>query len=172
MTEKNDTPDKALVERAEKAADDFIRSWPRVTVPTYYKPALAEAFLAALIPTDTADRREAVALPLVFYDASDPARNVANLADALKAGEGRVSVVGWQKLIADLNASLIAGPPEGWQTIDSAPHACHFLATRFDWNVGERVCGVVMSPPTKPFTHWQMLPPMPAMISARPGEPA
>lgn len=49
---------------------------------------------------------------------------------------------------------------EGWQTIESAPSACHVLATRFD--ECEWVYAVVESPPSYPFTHWQPLPAPPA----------
>ncbi len=51
---------------------------------------------------------------------------------------------------------------DGWQTVDTAPHACHVLATRFDQDCGEWVIGVVMSPPSQPFTHWRMLPEPPS----------
>jgi hypothetical protein len=53
--------------------------------------------------------REAIpegAVPLAFYDASDPARRVATLAEAFERGGGKISVVGWRQLIADLNAAL------------------------------------------------------------------
>jgi hypothetical protein len=47
-----------------------------------------------------------------------------------------------------------------WRLISDgdAPHACHVLATWFDWDAGEWVVQVVLSPPGFPFTHWQMLP--------------
>lgn len=43
-----------------------------------------------------------------------------------------------------------------WQTIETAPSACHVVATRFD--ECEWIYAIVSSPPTKPFTHWQPLP--------------
>ena len=48
-------------------------------------------------------------VPLVFYDSNDPARCAATLAHALERGHGRVSIVGWRQLIADLNAALATG---------------------------------------------------------------
>lgn len=50
----------------------------------------------------------------------------------------------------------VAGSGE-WQTVDSAPHACHVLAARFDDSYGEWVYAVVASPPSKLFTHWRPL---------------
>ena len=49
----------------------------------------------------------------------------------------------------------------GWQPIDTAPHACHVMAAR--WDECEWVYGVVMSPPGKPWTHWQHLPSPPEL---------
>jgi hypothetical protein len=43
-----------------------------------------------------------------------------------------------------------------WQTIETAPHACHVMAARFD--ECEWVMQVVASPPGYPFTHWKGLP--------------
>jgi hypothetical protein len=45
---------------------------------------------------------------------------------------------------------------EAWQPISTAPSACHVIAARFD--ECEWIYGLVSSPPTKPFTHWQPLP--------------
>lgn len=45
-----------------------------------------------------------------------------------------------------------------WQPIETAPRAMHVLATRFDDGNGEWVMAVVLSPPSRPFTHWQPLP--------------
>jgi len=50
-----------------------------------------------------------------------------------------------------------APPVAGWLTIDTAPHACHVLACRL-LDEGEWLMRVVMSPPSKPFTHWMPLP--------------
>jgi hypothetical protein len=60
---------------------------------------------------------------------------------------------------------------EAWHTVDDpdTPAACHVLAARFDDDAGEWVVGVVMSPPSKPFTHWRMLPEMPAIRSRKSG---
>ena len=44
----------------------------------------------------------------------------------------------------------------GWQDISTAPSAGHVIAARFDER--EWIYAAVSSPPTKPFTHWQMLP--------------
>ena len=50
-----------------------------------------------------------------------------------------------------------------WRPIDDdTPHACHVLAARFDESFGEWIYGVVMSPPTKPFTLWRPLPDPPS----------
>ena len=46
----------------------------------------------------------------------------------------------------------------GWQPVETAPYACHVLATRFDADAGEWFCAVVASPPIQPFTHWMPLP--------------
>ncbi|QKC99225.1 hypothetical protein [Mesorhizobium sp. NZP2298] len=58
-------------------------------------------------------------------------------------------------------SSTPVGEMDGWQTMGSAPHACHVLATRFDSEFGEWVFAVVMSPPSPPFTHWRPLPASP-----------
>ncbi|WP_192258605.1 hypothetical protein [Mesorhizobium caraganae] len=61
-------------------------------------------------------------------------------------------------------SALLAAEPgaaEGWETIETAPFACHVLATRFDEDCGEWVIAVVLSPPSAPFTHWRMLPAAP-----------
>lgn len=50
---------------------------------------------------------------------------------------------------------------QGWQPIESAPHACHVLASRFSEDHGEWIMAVVASPPAKPFTHWMPLPAAP-----------
>lgn len=59
---------------------------------------------------------------------------------------------------------------DGWQTVDSAPHACHVVAARFDEAHGEWIYAVVASPPSKPFTHWRMLPDPPAALLPTPPE--
>gem|GEM_PF-4125388 len=56
---------------------------------------------------------------------------------------------------------------EGWLPIESAPHACHVLATRFDHDAGEWHVAVVASPPSYPFTHFMMLPAPPLPTSAQ-----
>jgi hypothetical protein len=49
-----------------------------------------------------------------------------------------------------------------WSTVLSlAPHACHVMAARFE-DGGEWITGVVMSPPSRPWTHWRHLPDMPS----------
>lgn len=45
-----------------------------------------------------------------------------------------------------------------WHPIAEAPHACHVLACRLDDSHGEYIMAIVASPPTKPFTHFMMLP--------------
>lgn len=54
----------------------------------------------------------------------------------------------------------------GWRSIESAPHACHVLASRFENDWGEWIYAVVMSPPVYPFTHWMPLPRTPAEEAA------
>lgn len=56
---------------------------------------------------------------------------------------------------------------DDWQTLETAPVACHVLATRFDEAVGEWVVAVVLSPPSQPFTHWKMLPAPPRTLLSR-----
>ena len=56
-----------------------------------------------------------------------------------------------------------APPVEEWQTKDAAPHAMSVLAARFDDSFGEWIYGVVLSPPSAPFTHWRLLPDPPAL---------
>lgn len=51
-----------------------------------------------------------------------------------------------------------ASQGEGWLPIETAPHAMHVLACRFDDAAGEWVSAVVLSPPIYPFTHWRPLP--------------
>jgi hypothetical protein len=52
----------------------------------------------------------------------------------------------------------------GWQDIASAPHACHVLAARYMDDCGDWAMGVVVSPPSYPFTHW--MPPPDAPLTA------
>ena len=71
----------------------------------------------------------------------------------------------WQDRVDDARAALSAlklphAGDDGWQDIATAPHACHVLAARLD--ACEWVYGVVLSPPSKPFTHWRPLPTPPA----------
>ena len=43
-----------------------------------------------------------------------------------------------------------------WRPVHDAPAACHVMAAR--WDESEWVYGVVMSPPSKPWTHFRPLP--------------
>lgn len=65
-----------------------------------------------------------------------------------------------------LAAALSNVGQEEWRPIESAPHACHVLACRFDRDVGEWVYGVVLSPPSYPFTHFMPLPTPPSGVSS------
>lgn len=58
-----------------------------------------------------------------------------------------------------------------WQSVSTAPHACHVLACYFDQRFGEWVYEVALSPPGAQFTHWQMLPrpPTPKMADKERG---
>ncbi len=60
--------------------------------------------------------------------------------------------------LARLRAEVERG---GWQPIETAPHACHVLACR--WDGYEWVIDVTLSPPKYPFTHWRPLPAPPAL---------
>lgn len=44
-----------------------------------------------------------------------------------------------------------------WQSLASAPFACHVLAAYFDQGAGEWVYSVEMSPPKEPFVFWSPL---------------
>lgn len=65
------------------------------------------------------------------------------------------------KVLPIADAILAAQQDGAWQPIDTAPSACHVLATRFDdceWS-----SQVVLSPPSHPFTHWRPLPDPPRL---------
>lgn len=67
----------------------------------------------------------------------------------------------WQQYQAWANPSAIRNGDEGmpWSNdLNDAPHACHVMAARFDDSFGEWTYGIVLSPPSKPFTHWRILP--------------
>lgn len=49
-----------------------------------------------------------------------------------------------------------------WQPIETAPHACTFLATYWSDDFGEWTVGLVMRPLDGPWTHWRPLPTPPA----------
>lgn len=51
----------------------------------------------------------------------------------------------------------------GWQPIETAPHACTFLATYWSDDFGEWTVGLVMRPLDGPWTHWRPLPTPPAL---------
>jgi hypothetical protein len=57
---------------------------------------------------------------------------------------------------------------DGWQPIETAPYAVCVLAARFDTACGEWVYGVVLSPPSRPFTHWMPLPAPPGAARSPP----
>lgn len=67
----------------------------------------------------------------------------------------------------DLARAAIAAIPsrDDWRDIASAPSAMHVLAARFDESFGEWIYGVVLSPPSNPFTHWRPLPKAPSSSS-------
>ncbi len=68
-----------------------------------------------------------------------------------------------EDLTAPLSASV--GVTDGWQSMATAPYACHFLAAYWDER-GEWVVGVVMRKDQRttdsyPWLYWQHLPAMP-----------
>ncbi len=63
---------------------DYIQGWYQRATP----PAIPE--------------RGEVAIPLVFYDSGDRARRLSALADAYANSDGKVSVVGKDRLVSDL----------------------------------------------------------------------
>jgi hypothetical protein len=81
----------------------------------------------------------------------------------------RCEPVGWTFTAmtdrAAIEASGLASLEEEkrWHTLEDAPNACHVLAVRFDEAFGEWIYGVVLSPPSNPFTNWRMLPEPPAL---------
>jgi hypothetical protein len=83
-----------------------VTAFARPTEQQAVKPIVFEGGVAEWIAEQQADAIPEGAVPLAFYDASDPARRVATLAEAFERGGGKVSVVGWRQLIADLNAAL------------------------------------------------------------------
>ena len=85
----------------------------------------------------------------------------------------------WDTVIAHWNTraapETMSGKAMGVEWSDDislAPHACHVLAAR--WVECEWAYAVVASPPSKPFTHWQMLPDPPGatLSEGRDGERA
>jgi hypothetical protein len=68
-------------------------------------------------------------------------------------------------------AALEAMPDE-WQDIETAPHACHFLAAYFYEEGGEWCSQIVMRPLTGPFTHWRPMPEPPALAKVSGVSPA
>lgn len=86
-------------------------------------------------------------IPLVFYDASDPARRAATLADGLERMQGKIVISGWRMLIADLNRAL-ATPPQspsepvdvGLQPVETAPKdGSYFLFVGSNFDGGAAV---------------------------------
>lgn len=67
----------------------------------------------------------------------------------------------WGAMHAFRSLATPSGRAQAWLPISEAPHACHVLASRFMHDAGEWAYGVVMSPPLKPWTHWQPLPAAP-----------
>ncbi len=51
-----------------------------------------------------------------------------------------------------------------WSTdLASAPAACHVIACYWSEKYTEWIVDIIMSPPRKPWTHWQPLPNMPIL---------
>lgn len=92
------------------------------------------------------------------------ARLSAAFGREFRAGDGRLDDVDLDAADAILALSGTLAPEGGeeWRAVDSAPHACHVIAARFDEARSEWIYAVVASPPSKPFTHWQMLPAPPS----------
>ena len=99
---------------------------------------------------------------------------IARLRAALRLAADDLQTVGddypgsscqkWCRERADFaRAALSSTPEREWQPIETAPHACHVIAARFDRDAGEWIYGFVLSPPSKPFTHWRMPPEPPTL---------
>lgn len=108
----------------------FIRKWDR-------RPF--DGATAYTLAAYTQKRAVEGGIPLVFWDASDPARNITDLANAFERSDGRISVRGWKKLIADLNNALATPPQLVAPSQDevrewSDGEVLHFLHRYFDPN--------------------------------------
>lgn len=71
----------------------------------------------------------------------------------------------WQSMVAKIVDRFTAlsqhggSKSGGWLPIETAPHACHVLATYFDTLIGEWICEFIPSPPSGPWTHFMFVQP-------------
>jgi hypothetical protein len=118
----------------------------------------AHVILAAL-DAEGADEAE-----LAAFGASDP-------ACYFYPGEGQMAeraafCAGAAYAVSTPSQPAVHIGREEWQPIETAPHAISVMAARFDRDCGDWVYGVVLSPPSYPFTHWRPLPAPPAILRA------
>lgn len=92
----------------------------------------------------------------------------AELEAAFRSGRAATDGSVWLSAADRILALFTAAASDGWHLVETAPHACHVLAARFDGD--EWAMAVVSSPPSKPFTHWRLLPKPPSSSSETSGD--
>lgn len=167
-------------DEVERVAQDWLdRTFGVPEDRDYSADEMVDAFIAgaalraAPLPDRAGEMREAVARiidPFVWDEADNYRERAEEWFAKGRTGPRDPLTYGYRQKAHHMQAELLAKadqilalrPSQGdreWRGIESAPHACHVLACRFD--EVEWVYAVVASPPIYPFTHWMPLPSSP-----------